>query len=1440
MSRPCLRVLIKLLLGGLLVTCTALQGASDVHIVTQVPPTEAAGGSFGGGNPDVFTPSANKAYALLSSIQTALNAGRAVTLNTTSSQTGNGDLFLKTGITKVSGASSTLTFNAARHLVVEGYIYSSQGNLPLVFNAGSDMSNNQVLNSSGGGLTLNVGQIFNMGAGITAGSGTLLVEKGILTALNPVTLTGATVRFQEPSALRIPGSVEGNLIMAGSLSPGAPQATRKLEVKGTLTLLSSAKSLFELSGPVAAGSSYDFLKVTGAATLAGALELELVQDYQFRVQATDRFVVLEAASISGTFANLPHGTRVSLPGNKGSFRVNYTSTQVILDAWQPSVTALTWDPGTALAGTQVHTQTLAQAGRYYFRIQPQAVSTGAWRTRLTVSSGTTALYLARGYHPSSSSYDYASTQSGSTALLLHDGQFAPGEEWYAMVECSAGATWQIFSGAVYVSNLGALPYIDINGNGRYDVGELATTQSTGAAVIPPEGILFYRVNVPVGIPAWRLYLNGSNHEISLREDKVPVPNVPLLFLRKQQGQMLVTAPELSGEAEVFYLSVTGAPGTSFTLSSGIQTVSDLAFHGGTAALSVSGVPYRCYRIQVPAGQPAWDISTTVTSGNPNIAVSKNLVPCEWHNDAFSEAEGDATDSVTLVPGVLTEGTWYVTVYSTSGYACQLTSTAAVTRPLSFMDTQTNASPKRAGGCFYALTDLAAQQGQRVWELRLQGHAEKTQIAVRRGRLPGRWQFRRSGSTGHYDTESLHMDAASDSGVLQQAGHEPDAWYVGVFRLGEKLGSYQLKAGPAQPTGLNFDSSQNGNGASHTSTRTLVPGERAYYSFTVPGVLEGQPLLGWLMNVTTTQGSARLRLYPAGAGGEAAAIEPAGPSALVVPPYLTAGVWTVEVSAIGPTTFTLTSQAVELARTPWAMPFAASGQFGDSGVMSLPVNGWHFYAVDIPAGNEGLLRTELRSMAGDADLLIREDGVPSPDHDADGGLQAALPLVHRQLSGTGTEHGNWVPVEGRYQSHLRPGRWYLAVRNAGPQAAQYRLLLGAGQVTSMLLNGGSLTSQALAAGDWRYYRFTLPADMQANWNLTFAESSGDVVMWLRDTVPPGNNRLGQEVTDQGGGLSGLCSWYADAKNQGPYSGSGQDAPGTYTFRTPPLRPGHTYYVGFQAKTAATFSLQSSTSGPGLGTLPVLDYYAGAETVTLPPSTELTYRLVAPADATRMMWQATHPAAVQLRLEQGTLPGLSGTQHWTSGAQAHVRFNQLLNGQWPWLPGRTYYLRVINTGAVPASLTLNMDGRNPANADEDLDVLPDAWEKQYYANEHDATTTTDTDSDGVPNLAEYAFNLSPVLSGTPVLAPGTGLAGLPSITFSGGRLRVEHIRRRANRHLRYMVEFSDDLVSAHWTAATVTPEISPINAEWERVVVEDADAPSGGEARFGRVRLQVVSP
>ena len=100
-------------------------------------------------------------------------------------------------------------------------------------------------------------------------------------------------------------------------------------------------------------------------------------------------------------------------------------------------------------------------------------------------------------------------------------------------------------------------------------------------------------------------------------------------------------------------------------------------------------------------------------------------------------------------------------------------------------------------------------------------------------------------------------------------------------------------------------------------------------------------------------------------------------------------WYVEVEAQDFTEYTITSSAVELNRNPWTMPVTFNQSFADSGVQNngiplpgdqgidLAQNDWHFYAVDVPEGNGGLLRTELQAISGNPDLYLREDGVPTP-------------------------------------------------------------------------------------------------------------------------------------------------------------------------------------------------------------------------------------------------------------------------------------------------------------------------------------------------------------------------------------------------------------------------------------------------------------------------------
>jgi|GEM_PF-1817249 len=110
------------------------------------------------------------------------------------------------------------------------------------------------------------------------------------------------------------------------------------------------------------------------------------------------------------------------------------------------------------------------------------------------------------------------------------------------------------------------------------------------------------------------------------------------------------------------------------------------------------------------------------------------------------------------------------------------------------------------------------------------------------------------------------------------------------------------------------------------------------------------------------------------------------------------------------------------------------------------------------------------------------------------------------------------------------------------------------------------------------------------------------------------------------------------------------------------------------------------------------------------------------------------------------------------------------------------------------------------------------------------------DGVSNLLKFAFNLTAAAADLRVLAAGSGTAGLPVIGTTGSAFRVEYLRRIGSGLI--YTPFKNSALTGTWTVMTGTPLVTGIDANWERVVVQDSYDPLVTPRLFGKV--QVTAP
>ncbi len=820
--------------------------------------------------------------------------------------------------------------------------------------------------------------------------------------------------------------------------------------------------------------------------------------------------------------------------------------------------------------------------------------------------------------------------------------------------------------------------------------------SANATGLAPREVGWYRVTVPTDAASWALNLEPTLGEamLAVRQGRLPnidadsatsinnmtsdhlsdfrgtirqLPGREALYKYAPAGQATPTTGEyyiavISEGQSPFNNSTIGVGAVDYTLTSGgLLPVADATVNplGTVSPVSwtTQSVPlgyHTAYRFRVPAGLTAVELKLNNKSGNPVMAIRRDVegggrIPDVWTKIKIHEG-GDTRSWSSRADNVITLGGSFVTIPS---------------------------------------------------------------------------------------------PVAGDYTVLVAA----DSEYINASTTLMNTAGFDLEVRALTPTPLAADGGVAASGS-------LDAGQVAYYQVEIPAALDGLSPLGWLLKTTTTSGVVTLRVRQGQVPGDVntGSVVSANGTVAVVPPVLTPGTWYVEVKGTGITAYTLSSSLVTDSPArysrAWTMPArigsftqpgVAAPFFGDSGVddsgaplpsdqgIDLETDGWHYYRITVPDSNSGLLRTELLSISGVPQIYLRAGALPGIDHYANPadpnvapaqGQANAYDRSQTPSIQLGNRYNNWVPLDSRTETQLTPGTWWIGIRSIHFNS-RYRLkvstgdvLDGSGQrldtvgyVQDLAQDGGSLTDQSLIAEDMRYYRVAIPQSSTVSagstplaWSITLNQTIGDAVVFIRDTLPPGQGNNGNSGTTAAN--SGLRStyfqdWYDD---NNPRSSSSLytiiDAPGTgagsttTTYNLPPVEPGKVYYLGVYARSDSQFDISSSIGQERLALSGVIPFTNGVASDTLAAGGQIIYRIDVPANAT--VWQHTgsNNPNICFYLQKGSVPALS-TADYTRCALNSTLTRDLTG--YPWLPGNSYYLMVRNISAGSLAFGFTMSGQ-----------------------------------------------------------------------------------------------------------------------------------------------------
>ncbi len=206
-----------------------------------------------------------------------------------------------TGLTIASGASlkGLVTFGAGdnRFTIAGGFAGSVDGG------AGNDTIQVSGGSSAAPVAFTNVANVETLGmsAGFATLSGTGSFGSIDLTGGRFVGLAGSVIRASQiavrsGATFGSAGIVNGNIIVAGTLSPGASPGT--MTVNGNVSLASGSVSLFEITPTIA-----DQLRINGTLGIANGSTLKIVADGQIR-PGTSYDLIIASGGITGSYTTI--------------------------------------------------------------------------------------------------------------------------------------------------------------------------------------------------------------------------------------------------------------------------------------------------------------------------------------------------------------------------------------------------------------------------------------------------------------------------------------------------------------------------------------------------------------------------------------------------------------------------------------------------------------------------------------------------------------------------------------------------------------------------------------------------------------------------------------------------------------------------------------------------------------------------------------------------------------------------------------------------------------------------------------------------------------------------------------------------------------------------------------------------------------------------------